>query len=82
MLSLLTGWRGKIFSIAGAVFAILAYGKTQKRRGVLKERKRTEEAREAAIENAKEKTDEAIHHVGSLDADGVKRVLADKWTRD
>lgn len=80
--SILSGWRGKLLSIAGAVFAILAYGKVQKRKGVKQERKRTKEAHREAVADAKEKADEAINHVGSLDATGVKRVLRDKWTRD
>ena len=78
----LSGWRGKLISIAGAVFAVLAYGKAQKRKGVKQERKRTEAAHREAVADAKEKTNEAIHHVGSLDADGVERVLKGKWTRD
>ena len=78
----LSGWRGKLLSIAGAVFAVLAYGEVRERKGVRKQRKRTEDAHKEAVADAKEKTNEAIHHVGSLDADGVKRLLKDKWTRD
>ena len=76
------GWRGKLIGLGTLILAVLSYGKVQKRKGVIKERERTEEAHQAAVQDAKEKTDEAIKHVGSLSDDDVKRVLGNRWTRN